>query len=263
MEEQSKKIGVTLSGGAAKAIAHIGVLQAMEENDIRPQLICGTSAGAIVGVLYASGLSPQEILDIGIRSTLWKILKFMIPWKGLTNHSYLQQLLEKNVGKDSFEELKIPFCIGVTNLNDARHEIHDRGPLFDLVKASCAIPGIFEPIQIDNKYYVDGGVTNNMPARALANKCDILIGSNVISAAHRTPKDLRNVRRIVTRVFEVSLLYRSYIDSGYCDMLIQAPGLDAYGMFDFGKSKDIYQAGYDKTIEKMPQIKAMLDTVPA
>ena len=130
------KIGIALSGGGARGIAHIGVLQALDENGVFPDVISGTSAGSIVGALYASGKTPLEILKVVEKSKVYKTIKFGMPLKGLTDLSYLAKLLSENIEKDSFESLSRKLFIAVSNLNSGELEIINKGKLFDVVVAS-------------------------------------------------------------------------------------------------------------------------------
>ncbi len=250
----SHKFGITLSGGGARGFAHIGVLQALEERGMAPDVICGTSAGAIIGSLYAYGYAPSEIREIANKSNLYKMFRLVVPRKGLTSQNYVRKQLLELIPQNNFECLLKPFHVGVTNLNSGKHEIFDSGPLHDIVLASSAVPGIFQPIEIDGQFYVDGGVMNNMPADPIRSHCEFLIASNVVTKVEKSNNELSGLKSILARVFEISLWYRSRLNYDACDMIIEPSGLHKYHIFNFGKSKEIYELGYRSAHEKLEQL---------
>ncbi|MEL7021584.1 MAG: patatin-like phospholipase family protein, partial [Bacteroidota bacterium] len=152
------KIGLALSGGGARGIAHIGVLQALTEHGIQVDALSGTSAGSIVAALYAAGKTPEEILQFAADNTnLFKMYQFNIPKIGFTSLDYLKNKLAEILDEDSFEHLQLPCHIAITNLQMGVVEIVSTGKLFDVVAASSSIPILFKPIKINDDLYVDGG----------------------------------------------------------------------------------------------------------
>ncbi len=244
MYREKLKIGITLSGGGARGFAHIGVLQALEEVGIIPDVVCGTSAGAIIGVMYAQGYRPKEILKISEDSNLRKVFKLVLPRRGLSTQDYVHKQLKKYVPDNDFSALKRKFYVGVTNLNAGKHEIWSDGPLHDLVIASSAVPGVFQPIEIDGKYYVDGGVMNNMPAHPIRHLCDFLVASNAVIKVDKSSEELSGIKSILARVFEISLWYRSRLHYDACDLIVEPQGLNDFHIFNFSKAKEIFEIGY-------------------
>lgn len=255
------KIGITLSGGGARGMAHIGVLQALEENDLAPEIICGTSAGAIIGVLYASGFTPLEIKAFAEQSNIYKVFRLVLPRRGLSNQDYVYNQLKQLIPINSFESLQKKFYVGVTNLNQGKHEIWDHGPLHEVVIASSAIPGVFQPVEINGNYYVDGGVMNNLPADHMQSQCDFLIASNVVTKVEKSNNELSGIKSILARVFEISLWYRSRLHYDACDMIIEPLGLHDYHIFNFGKTKEIYELGYRSATAQIERLKDELASV--
>ncbi len=248
------RVGITLSGGGARGFAHIGVLKALEEAGVQPDVIFGTSAGAIIGVLYAQGYAPDEIKEIAMASNIYKVFRLVLPRRGLSNQDYILRQLREHVPSNSFEGLKRKFYVGVTNLNAGKHEIWDRGPLHDLVIASSAVPGIFQPIEINGSYYVDGGVMNNMPADPIRSHCDFLIASNVVTKMEKSTNQLSGLKSILARTFEISLWYRSRLNYESCDLIIEPDGLHDYHIFNFGKAREIVDLGYKAGKAKIHRI---------
>ncbi len=244
-------------------MAHIGVLAGLEMNGIFPDAIIGTSAGAIIGVLYAAGYGPDEILQIAKESNLNRIFRPAMSLQGWSNQKHLEEQLKKYVAIEKIEDLPKTFYLGLTNLNTGKHEVWNEGPLYRAVMASAAVPGVFQTVEIDGSLYLDGGVMHNMPAENIRSECDFLFGSNVVTKDIKTNKDLGNIRSILSRVFEISLWYRSRLDEDHCDVVIEPAGLNAYHVFNFSKAEEMYQLGLHSTLAQIDQILEQLDALPA
>ncbi len=249
-------IGIALSGGGARGIAHIGVLQALEEIDILPNVIAGTSAGALVGTLYAYGLRPKEILDVFKDSSLRKLFRVSMPTIGLTDNGYLREVLQNIIGEDDFTSLRKPMYISVTNLSKGKLEIVSEGKLFDIAVASASIPILFKSVKVGDDIYADGGFMNNLPVEPLVNQCDRIIGVNVTPVDHEAK--LGNLLEIGSRVLELSLWSNVEPRLQRCDVRIE-PKADVFGLFDLSKAQDIYQIGYDETMKQEDTIRKALN----
>lgn len=145
MQKKNKKynIGIVLGGGGARGFAHIGVLKALNESGIYPEIISGVSAGAIIGSLYADGYSPDEILALFKQNKLFNYLKLINPKQGLFKMTGLAKVISKNLKAKTFEELKLPLIINATDLNNGKCEYFSSGELFKHILASSTIPGLF------------------------------------------------------------------------------------------------------------------------
>jgi len=239
------KTGIVLSGGGARGFAHLGVLQALNEAGIFPDCVSGTSAGAIAGAFYADGYKPQEILKILSKKKRLDFLGFSLPKEGLMEMSGLQKIFEKNLSVKTFSELKIAFFAAATNLNLGKIEYFNSGNIVDAVVASASIPVVFKPKIINNNYYVDGGVIDNMPIAPILGKCDVIIGSYV---NHIIKQDTFNsMFAIAERVFNLGL--DKGLKSKYkkFDLLIEPPELQKYGIMNPEKASEIYEIGYKAT----------------
>ena len=252
------KIGIALSGGGARGIAHIGVLKALEENSIFPDVVSGASAGSIVGALYAAGKKPMEILKFVEKSKIYKTIRFGMPLKGLTDLSYLSELLAENIKEDRFESLSKKLFIAVSNLNTGELEIASKGKLFDFIVASSSIPFVFKPVLINGQYYVDGGLMNNLPAESIRKKIEYLIGVNVMPILKNEKEDFQNMLRIGSRMFEMSIWTNTKPSLDLCDVVIEPQGLVDYNIFSFNKFNELYEIGYEAAMDKMAQIKSMI-----
>ncbi|MEZ5014383.1 MAG: patatin-like phospholipase family protein [Chitinophagales bacterium] len=252
------KIGIALSGGGARGVAHIGVLQALESAGIYPEIVSGCSAGAMVGALYCAGFSPHKIYALIENKSIYSIIKMGLPNKGMMELSYFRKILQDNIQPDDFGRLKKPLFISVTNLNTGKAEIIGSGKLIDYVIASQSIPLVFKPQQIHGNMYVDGGVMNNLPVEPIRDQCDLLIGVNVTPVA--STDALHGMRDVGYRVLNLSLMVNMDTRLAQCDVVIE-PDTARYTIFDLNKSKDIYAEGYESTLKQIDQIKQKLDTI--
>jgi NTE family protein len=260
MNNPTYRIGLTLSGGGAKGIAHIGVIKALLENNIHPEIISGSSAGSIIGALYAADISTDDMIQAVSSATFYKIFRLVgIPGVGFVKLDYLKEKLAEHVKTDSFEALKRPLYVCATNLNLGRPVLFNSGTLFDKVMASCAVPWLFNPIEIDGHLYADGGITNNLPANAIREQCDVLIGSNVKpKVVVQENRDLNSFLTIAQRVTDLSLWTNSKPNVKLLDVYIAPEKIRDMGSFNIGKTKEFCEVGYEETMNQMPKIKAIL-----
>lgn len=255
---QVKKIGFSFSGGGARAAAHIGILKVLEEHSIRADYVTGTSGGAIVAALYAAGISIDQMQALADEGSLFKIYRPGIPIQGLTTLSYLKKLLTKYIGKETFEGLDIPLSVVTGNLITGKAEIFDKGPLYPAIMASCAIPLIFKPVEINGQPHVDGGVFDNIPIKPLQPHCDITLGFNVMPLMTMQKKQLENMYSIGMRVFEMSVSHLSEMNFPQFDHLIEAQDVVKYSIFNFGASKELYEIGYKAAQENISDVLRLL-----
>ena len=199
------KIGIVLSGGGIRGIAHLGVLKALKDKGVKISMITGTSAGAIAGALFANGVDPYEALTIFQKTKLFRFLKPAFRLPALLNLETAYPLFKTYLPHDSFEHLKIPLMVTATNFNEGKLVYFSEGDLIRKVLASGCIPGVFNPILIDGKYHVDGGVLNNFPIEPLIDKFDVIIGS---SCNHLPDTDkFRNIKHVLERTAILSINY--------------------------------------------------------
>lgn len=246
------KIGVALSGGGTRGIFHIGVLAAIEEMGITPMVISGASAGALVGALYCGGMSPKEILEEA-RSVKWyHFLGARLPKNGVTNLDYIEGVLRNYLAHDSFELLNIPLHVATTNLQNGNHEIFSSGNLHLPILASCAVPLIFEPVVIESKIYMDGGILMNLPIEPLKPHCDLVIGSNLIPEDTLEENSLKGLTNILTRVLEISINQNTRPQRAMADLIIESSMISKYKRYDFSKPNQLYELGYKTAMSQLP-----------
>ncbi|MDX2249374.1 MAG: patatin-like phospholipase family protein [Bacteroidia bacterium] len=249
-------LGICLSGGGTRGIAHIGVLQALEENHISPDCLSGASAGALVGTLYAAGYSPQEILEIFKSSSLTRLFKPTLPTLGLIDNSYVDEMLGEYIETDDFASLKKRMFVSVTNLTTGRSEIIGDGPLFNVVVTSTSIPILFKSRQIGDFVYADGGVLNNLPVEPLEKYCDRIIGVNVCPVG--AVGNFENLIDIGYRTLDLVMWNNVRPRLLLCDVVIE-PQVGNFGFFDLKKADQIFEEGYKAAMKKMPEIQRIAE----
>ncbi|TAE47035.1 MAG: patatin [Bacteroidetes bacterium] len=253
---QGPSLGICLSGGGARGIAHTGVLQALEENGIYPSVLSGASAGAIVACLYAAGKRPAEILKIFKDSSLLKLFRLSVPASGISDNGYIMEVLKQHIAADDFAALEIPLFVSVTNFTRGRLEILHEGPLFEVIAASSSIPVLFKARKMGEDMYVDGGVLNNLPVEALKGRCEFVLGVNVTPVFPVSPPE--KLLDAGYRAFDLVLWANVEERLKQCDFVIE-PGAQVYGLFEISKADQIYQAGYDAAMRQMPDLLKKLE----
>lgn len=253
---QNLKIGIALSGGGARGVAHLGVLQALQDNGIRFHRISGASAGAIMGALYAYGIQPREILKLSTQYSLFKIFKGTFVTGGLARLKFLEDLIGELIEPDDFSALKIPLDVSVSNLNTGLPEIMNTGKLSTVITASASIPILFSPVEINGQQYVDGGFFDNLPVECLKKHCDVVIGVN--TNAHGHVNELDGIRSISERCFHLLIWQNTQDQLNSCDIKIEIEGAFTFGLLDFKQSEKLFQVGYNETLEQIEHIREIL-----
>ena len=250
-------IGLTLSGGGMKGMAHLGVLKYLEEIDLKVDLIAGTSAGALAGSLYATGYSPEEILNIGeeiYKEVSRKPLKYsqFIHKQGLLKTELIAELFAKHLGDDKFEKLKTDLMVFSTNMNSGEQVIFTSGirsiEVSKAVWASAAYPFVFSPVKIGDSLCSDGGILNHFPAELCKSECRYVIGSYVSPLSAMSDDDLDNATSIALRAMSLQGLVHEQENFAHCDVLLNPEGLTEYTTFEisFSKAKVIFELGYNE-----------------
>ena len=252
----SEKIGLVLSGGGTKGIAHAGVLKFLYEQNIDVDVLACCSAGSIVGCLYAIGKKPYEILDFfqSVYFFNWKHFAFNQP--GLVSSviftNYLKPIFQDMRIGDLGKEVKIV----ATELVSGTEIIFDKDFLVtDAIIASCSIPGITTPFICGEEMYCDGGVLNNFPADIIRDHCDQLIGVFVSPPHDIKINDLKSIKAIVSRSYDLISYRIEKIKFDHCDWFISSQDLSNYGTFE-RKSKrleQIFNIGYRAAKDSFPE----------
>jgi NTE family protein len=238
-------LGVVLSGGGARGVAHLGILKALDEMGVHFSMVSGTSAGSIVGALYAYGYKPDEIFSIIKTLSIFKSVRPAWTWAGLLRMDGLRDLLLKHLPENDFASLKLPLTVAATEIRKGRIEYFDKGELVPAILSSCSIPAVFNPMSFNGGLYVDGGLFDNLPVRPIRDKCDKIVGlhCNHISQDF----DPNSLRTVVERSLLMAINANTLISKGQCDVFIEPPHLSRFGSFDIGKAQEIFDLSYHFT----------------
>jgi NTE family protein len=241
------KIGLALSGGGARGIAHLGALKALMEHDLQPKIISGVSSGAIIGALYSSGLHPDEIMSTLLKTRIFRYIRPAWSKVGFLNIQKLHAIYKLYLPVKTFEELRSPLVISAADIREGKTVYFTEGDLAKAIIASTCIPVLFAPIEMEGKLLVDGGIINNLPVEPLISRCDLIIGVHC-NPTHRKYK-VGNIKSMLERTFHLSISNNVKERSKYCDMFIEPPQLINYALFEISKAKEIYKVGYDHAIK--------------
>ncbi len=245
------KTGLVLSGGGTRGFAHLGVIAALFEKGIKPDVISGVSAGAIVGAFIAGGKSPQKILEIFKKGWFFKYTKLQIPIDGLLKLDGLKEVIQKEINVENIEDLEIPFFIGISNLNRGKIEYKNSGLLGEAVLASSSIPILFSPVIIGRDSYVDGGLMDNIPINPIKSNCEQIIVSNISPINPRVK--MKNLIQIATRTFYMSVNANLKEVRKHATVFIEPKGIDKFDILSRTHADELFELGYNSTKKALSQ----------
>jgi NTE family protein len=253
------KIALVLGGGAARGFAHVGVIRLLEQEKIPIHMIVGTSVGSLIGALYASDPNSFNLEWLSFTIEKDDIFDYSVIYSkmGPVQGDRLEKFIQTKVKAKTMEQMKIPFYAVATDLNAGNTWVFEKGSVAKAVRASCSIPGIFTPLELNGKMYVDGGVTNNLPVDvARARGADIIIAVSI-------QKNIKNpqVTSLVDVILQsIDIMGRelvTYKSRGY-DVLIE-PNVGDVGMTDFTQKKRLMDAGLQAAKQALPKIKRLME----
>ncbi len=249
-------IGLVLSGGGARGIAHLGVLKALTEMGLPIDRISGTSAGAITGALYGAGYSPDDALRLMESDGFLRHLRPAWSKMGLLRIDSALDHYRKYIPQDRFDGLKIPLTVAAVDLSAGEIAYFDSGELIRPVLASSCLPGIFEPMLINKKQYIDGGSLNNMPVEPLEGRVDLIIGSHCNPFGLVRP--ISSMRGVIERAIILAVQAKTRERMARCHVLLEPPELARYSTSDLRRSREIFRLGYQHTIQQVSVISNQL-----
>lgn len=255
---EKRKIGLALGGGFARGMAHIGVLQALESHGIAVDLVAGTSAGSLVGALYAAGMDPW-VMERSVQQMNWRgLVRLKLRRDGLLDAEGLERFVLGMVGDLTFDQLKLPFVATATDLMTGEEVLLNAGRVSTAIRASCAFPGIFLPVRIGPHTLVDGGLVHPVPAEVARRMgADVVLGVEL--NRHRDQmKPPRNLLHIM--LYSLALVQRPQIAQSlqHADVAIR-PDLNDFGVIELEKVDDLVRTGREAAEEAMPAILAAID----
>ncbi|OIO31282.1 MAG: hypothetical protein AUJ60_01815 [Nitrospirae bacterium CG1_02_44_142] len=251
------KIAVVLGAGASKGFAHIGVLKVLESNKIPIHMIIGTSAGSFVGSLYAYGYNAFELQKLSFSIEKGDVVDLSIPDNGFIKGEKLEAYINRILKNTPIEKLKIPFYAVATNIQSGREIVFGTGNTGTAVRASCSIPGIFRPVNISGKVYVDGGVVSPVAVEAAKKLgADIVIAVDISSDIDSS----RPEGTIETILQSISIMYSKLaaIQLSKADVVIR-PKVGYIGSADFSKRHEAVLEGEKAALEALPKIQEIVN----
>lgn len=253
------KLGLALSGGGSKGIAHLGVLEALNEMGLKPGVISGTSAGSMAGAFYSDGATPREILEMFSNKKFSEFGGFSIPSGGIFKTDRFQKFLESNLKARTFEELSIPLIVVAADLAEGKIATFSKGNLIPTILASCAVPIVFTPVEINGTHYVDGGIFKNFPVSTIRKNCEFIIGSNVASIVKEEYK--HSILHVAERSFRHMSNANTLDDRRLCDILIESTDVSRYGMFQLENLEEIFERGYKSAKKALTENEKLLESI--
>ena len=254
------KIGLALGGGFARGIAHIGVLRVLEENEIPIDFIAGTSVGALIAATYASGTSLEEMERQGYATRFHDFGRWTLSRMGMASNERLEHYLHKFTPAETFAEMKIPLSIVATDLMSGKSVHFTEGEIGPALRASCAYPGLFLPVEYRGQILVDGFLTETVPAEAARE-----MGSDIVIGVHLEPGLLgsapQNTIEVISRSFSIIQTAAAQLWHTDVDILIE-PEVHHIQWDEFVKTPQLVAAGETAARAALPKIRAALASDP-
>jgi len=250
------RVGLALGGGFARGIAHLGVLHFLEEQGIPIDYIVGTSAGAVAGLAFATGLPFEIVAQKAGELRFANFGQWKFSWLGLASNKRLESYPKHFLGVTNFEELKIPLSIAATDLQSGELVWFNRGPIGPPLRASCAYPGLFQPVEYDGKVLIDGFVAATVPVEAaLQMGADMVIAVLLEAEEYRKPANFTDV---LGRSFSIIQRHADVAWRSKAHVLI-TPEVHEFAWDDFAKASEIIEAGRLAAMDSLPKITAALE----
>jgi NTE family protein len=249
-------IGLALGGGFARGFAHLGVLQILEQHQIPIACIAGTSVGSILGAAYASGAPLARIMATCRTLRFRDIGRWRVSRLGLASNHRLSDLIDRVFESRQFEDLRLPMAVVATDLNSGEPVVFTEGNLVDAIRASCAFPGLFEPVQIGTRYLADGGLVAPVPTRAA-----FVLGVSVgIQDGHRGAPS--NVFQVVARAVHAAQKHQTEAWERHADLVLR-PDVQSLAWDDFDRADEAIEAGAAVARRALPRIQKFLERAEA
>jgi NTE family protein len=250
-------IGLALGGGFARGFAHLGVLQVLEQNQIPISHIAGTSVGSILGAAYASGAPLSRIIATCRTLRFRDIARWRVSRLGLASNNRLGDLIERVFESRQFEELRIALAVVATDLTSGEPVVFTQGNLVDAIRASCAFPGLFEPVVIGTRCLADGGLVAPVPTRAARELgATSVVGISVgMQDGHRGAPT--NIFQVVSRAVSAAQKHQLEIWERHADIVLR-PDVQSLAWDDFDRAEEAIEAGAVAARRALPRIQKLL-----
>jgi NTE family protein len=250
------RIGLALGGGAARGFAHIGVIQVLEESGIRPDLVVGTSAGSLVAALYAAGRNGPELGQLADQMDESAITDWAFPGRGLFRGEALARFVREHTGAKTIEQMRLPLGIVATDLDNGQPILFQRGDAGTAVRASSAVPAVFQPVRIGNREYVDGGLVSPVPVRfARQMGAELVIAVDISQSPEGGGTG--DALRLLLQTFAIMGRSINLFELRDADVVLR-PALGGTSGTDFANRKRSIQAGRDAAMAQLPDLRQRL-----
>lgn len=250
------RVGLALGGGFARGIAHIGVLRVFREAGIPIDAVAGTSVGALIATSYCAGVPLETMERVAYQTKFTDFGRWTPSWLGLATNHRLEQFLERMTTVKRFEELQKPLAIATTDINLGLPVYYCGGPIGPPLRASCAYPGLFVPIQFEGRTLVDGFLTALVPVKGA-----LLLGAEVVIAVYLEAgavEEPRTFTDILSRSFTIIQKHADLEWRQHADVVIE-PDVKPYVWDDFSKSGEMIRAGEEAALKALPAIRSVLE----
>lgn len=252
-----KKLGLALGGGAARGLAHIGVLKVLDEERIPVSCVAGSSAGSLIGVLYCYGYGWREIRDLAREIDWTDLVTMTLPRMGLVNAQKLEGMVRRLIKGKRIEDLRIPFRAVAVDIARAEEVVLQEGPAARAVRASSSIPGIFEPTPWEGRLLVDGGIMNNVPADVARRMgADVVVGVN-LSADLKKEKPPENLLDVVLYSLYIMIHGVAQEGLGKADLIV-APDLRGFGYHNLNRLDEMIDRGERAMLAQLGNLRRKL-----
>jgi NTE family protein len=254
-------IGIALGGGFARGMAHIGVLKVLEEESIPVRVVAGTSVGALIGAAYCSGVSVEELEDLARSVRFTTFARWTVSRYGFASNDRMVSFLTRTLKVRTFEELRIPLGVTATDFNSGEGIVFHSGEIIEPVRASCAYPGMFLPVNIRGRWLVDGMLSHPVPTRPLRE-----MGADRVLAVHlkgQWSKDgaPRHLFDVIGQSFAIAQDMMSHLWRGAADVVVE-PDVAGFAYDDFKRAPELVASGEVAMRKAMPEVRKWLE-VPA
>jgi len=247
------RIGLALGGGAARGFAHIGVIQVLEENGLRPDLVVGTSAGSLVAALYASGKSGAELGLLADSMDESAVTDWAFPGRGVIRGEALARYVREATGGRAIEQMRMPLGIVATDLDSGEPILFQRGDPGVAVRASSAVPAVFQPVRIGSREYVDGGLVSPVPVRfARQMGADLVIAVDISAVPDGSATG--DAMRMLLQTFSIMGRSINHFELRDADVVLR-PRLTGVSGTDFSTRKRSIQAGREAALAQLPALR--------
>lgn len=252
-------IGVALGGGFARGMAHIGVLKVLEEEGIPIRIVAGTSVGALIGAAYCSGLSIEDLEQVARSVRFTTFARWTVSRYGFASNDRMVSFLTRTLKVKTFEELRIPLGVTATDFNSGEGVVFHSGSIIEPIRASCAYPGMFLPVNIRGRWLVDGMLSYPVPTRPLRE-----MGADRVLAVHLKGQWTRNgaprhLFDVIGQSFAIAQDMMRHLWRGAADVVVE-PDVAGFAYDDFKRSGELIRSGEVAMRQAMPEVRKWLET---